>query len=429
MIALGLDIGTTSVCGVLFDAQSGTCLQALTLQNDSFLTDRAAFERVQDVQKIVCRVDELLTRLYREDVGVIGVTGQMHGILYLDREGQPLSPLYTWQDGRGNLQDANGVRYADRLRGASGFGTVTDLYNAEHALVPQEAAVFCTIHDYIAMRLAGQKTPLVHTSDAASLGAYDAREHAFTIENARLPRVTKHFDIIGSYRNTPVCVAIGDNQASFLSAAGDDCMLINVGTGSQVSIPVKGYHEALGLETRPLNGDDYILVGSSLCGGRAFAILEHFFADVVQMATGSAPDSLYAQMDAVLREDIQTSVKMDTRFSGTRQDPTVCGSITGLREDNFRAADLLVAAIDGMSRELHDMYRASGVRVKRITGSGNGLRRNPALRRVTEKMFGMPLRFPAHREEAAVGAAMSALCAVGEYRDLRDLAAHISFEV
>lgn len=206
-------------------------------------------------------------------------------------------------------------------------------------------------------------------------------------------------------------------------------MLINVGTGSQVSIPVKGYHEALGLETRPLNGDDYILVGSSLCGGRAFAILEHFFADVVQMATGSAPDSLYAQMDAVLREDIQTSVKMDTRFSGTRQDPTLCGSITGLREDNFRAADLLVAAIEGMSRELHDMYRASGVRVKRITGSGNGLRRNPALRRVTEKMFGMPLRFPAHREEAAVGAAMSALCAVGEYRDLRDLAAHISFEV
>ena len=28
----------------------------------------------------------------------IGITGQMHGILYVDESGRGLSPLYTWQD-------------------------------------------------------------------------------------------------------------------------------------------------------------------------------------------------------------------------------------------------------------------------------------------------------------------------------------------
>ena len=38
-----------------------------------------------------------------EDIAVIGITGQMHGIVYTDCNGMAISPLYTWQDGRGNL--------------------------------------------------------------------------------------------------------------------------------------------------------------------------------------------------------------------------------------------------------------------------------------------------------------------------------------
>ena len=48
-------------------------------------------------------LDQLLERY--PQTASIGLTGQMHGIVYLDREGRCISPLYTWQDGRGNLPD------------------------------------------------------------------------------------------------------------------------------------------------------------------------------------------------------------------------------------------------------------------------------------------------------------------------------------
>ncbi len=33
----------------------------------------------------------------------IGFTGQMHGMLYVDASGMAVSPLYTWQDGSGEI--------------------------------------------------------------------------------------------------------------------------------------------------------------------------------------------------------------------------------------------------------------------------------------------------------------------------------------
>lgn len=221
MQALGIDIGTTSICGVVLDAQSGTVLRVENRKNDSFLPPTAPFAKEQDVAKITAQIDALLDVLYDEKtIGVIGVTGQMHGIVYLDQHGAPCSPLYTWQDGRGNETDENGVTYADRLHGATGFGLVTDLYNEEHGLIAPQAVTFCTIHDYIAMRLCQNHAPLIHTSDAASFGAYDAQTHRFLVHNDRLPNVVNDFRVIGTYHDTPVCVAIGDQSGKFFGNSG-----------------------------------------------------------------------------------------------------------------------------------------------------------------------------------------------------------------
>ena len=54
----------------------------------------------------------------------------MHGILYVDENGNALSPLITWQDERGNLQRKN-LSYAKELslltsyEMATGFGVTT----------------------------------------------------------------------------------------------------------------------------------------------------------------------------------------------------------------------------------------------------------------------------------------------------------------
>jgi sedoheptulokinase len=94
MKTLGLDIGTTSISAVVFEAETGV-LAARTIKNDTFLESRP-WERIQDPLKIqkaaVSLVEELAAAF--PDVSAIGVTGQMHGILYLNSQGKPVSPLY-----------------------------------------------------------------------------------------------------------------------------------------------------------------------------------------------------------------------------------------------------------------------------------------------------------------------------------------------
>ena len=82
--------------------------------------------------------------------------------------------------------------------------------------------------------------------------------------------------------------AIGDNQASFLGSVGMQAgaALVNMGTGGQISLLSDQYFEAPGIEARPLKKGKYLLVGSSLCGGRAYAALERFFKSYVSAAGG-----------------------------------------------------------------------------------------------------------------------------------------------
>ena len=90
---LGIDIGTTSVCAVLLSPESGETLKSVTLPNESELTPQFPFEKAQSPEKILETVKNAVTALGKSDICAVGVTGQMHGILYLDKDNKPCSPL------------------------------------------------------------------------------------------------------------------------------------------------------------------------------------------------------------------------------------------------------------------------------------------------------------------------------------------------
>ncbi len=100
---LGVDIGTTTISAVVTDPAVGV-LAAMNVKNDTFLPGEY-WERMQDPQKIWKSAENCVRVMLARfpDVQGIGVTGQMHGILYLNNCGNAVSPLYTWQDGRGDL--------------------------------------------------------------------------------------------------------------------------------------------------------------------------------------------------------------------------------------------------------------------------------------------------------------------------------------
>jgi len=436
---LGLDIGTTSLSAVVIDGENGKILKAETLDNDANLVSSDTDRRMQDPEKIIDKLLLLKNDLVKEfaPIDAIGVTGQMHGILYLDKDGKPVSPLYTWQDAAGSksYKESTYAEYLSQKTGynlASGYGLVTDYVNRDLARVPQNAVTFCTVHDFAVMVLTGRKTPLVHSSDAASLGCFSIKDGVFDLKAISalglnpefLPDVTPETVIAGkTEEGIPVTVAIGDNQASVIgSIKGEGCALVNIGTGSQVSVLTHTPTDFSEGEIRPLNQDNYMLVGAPLCGGRSFALLHKFFKECATLFDGDT-SKIYSVMDAIAAENSDShSLSVDTRFCGTRKNPDIRGAISGISDTNFTPAELTRGFLWGMAEELYSLYAKmlplTDIPVTKIASSGNAIRKSPVLKAYLEEKFGLTLSIPSHREEAAFGAALFAAVASGKYESI-----------
>jgi sedoheptulokinase len=466
------------------------------------------YESIQDPGVILGIVLDICGRMCGSfmPVKAIGISCQMHGILYTDGDGNAASPLYTWQDGRGELPAAEGVSHAELLESlsghcglATGYGAVTHFYNARNGIVPPGAVGFCSIGDYAAMRLSGRKDRVTHASNAASFGLYDLAKDMFDADAIKkagmdasfFPVVETGCALFGETLGTlsdanasateskneaatagidftiagrigagiPVSLCIGDNQAGFIGSVAkpDDMALINIGTGGQISVAGTKdmgcgghFHRGMGIEgggnhpggiemgrggyeVRPLAGDRFLRVGSTLCAGRAYAALERFFASALKMAGAAAEDRLYGAMGALL--DNMESVDADglevsAQFGGTRADPGLRGSITNIGIHNFTPAHLTRGLLRGIAGELYDLYASMGAAGSRglLAGAGNGLRKNPHLRKAISERFGLPVAIPKHTEEAAYGSALFALTACGFYGSLAEAQGKIEYE-
>ena len=152
MRTIGIDIGTTTISGVVLEkngTQKARILEVKTIENGSFLTTANDWERIQDAENIVKKSRQMLDDFLERypEVETIGLTGQMHGIVYIDKEGTCVSPLYTWQDARGSLCEGNHGSLAEeiqqtcKVQAASGYGMVTHIYNLRHDLIPDTAVL------------------------------------------------------------------------------------------------------------------------------------------------------------------------------------------------------------------------------------------------------------------------------------------------
>lgn len=423
--SIGLDIGTTTVSAAVVVPESNILLKACNLPNDSQIVSGRSDEKMQDPERIFELVQlllDILLKQFPDPVG-IGLTGQMHGILYVDRDGKSVSPLYTWQDRRSERLLTNGRTSLEELNERlglpifAGYGVATHYRLMADREVPREAVAFCTIADYIGMRLTGRTTPLIHPSSAASLGAFDLRRMMFDtdaldragISAQLLPEISDDEAWNGDFCGIPVRTAIGDNQSSFLGAVGlgENILLINIGTGSQVSV-VTDYTDALRLcELRPFVHGKYLAVGASLCGGRAYAMLVNFYRILAEQLRCRIAD-VYGVMNS-MAEHSESPLTVNTTFAGTRSDPAQRGSICDIGIDNFTPENLTAGFLHGMVSELLDFYKE----IKQVVGechqyigSGNGYQNNPVLQKMIAERFSLPEGGAANREEAACGAAL-----------------------
>ena len=437
MTIAGIDLGTTTVCGLLLDAETGRIVSVVTEPNTAAVKGRPD-EDLQDPDTIVEIAERIVGGFLQAgtDLRGIGIAAQMHGVLYVDGSGRAISPLATWQDGRGDRRIDGGESHAERLsraagrRLATGMGFVTHAVNVAESAVPAGAAALCTIADYVAMRLCGTTRPVMDTTMAASLGCFDLESLDFRrdlmeslgIDQSLFPDVARDYPAVGATRGVPVFVGLGDNQASFLGAVRsvEGSLVVSVGTSSQISAFTPACVTIDGIDTRPFPLGGCIVVGAGLCGGRAYALLRDFFTRTVRLFGGAGPvpwETMNAVDESTLQEPER--VVVDTRFSGSRTDPDTRGSVTNLSLTTFTPEQLIVGVREGIVTELHDFFRLfpaplrSGVRS--LVGSGNAVRNSPPLKTAFGRRFGLTMQVPAHREETSFGAALLAGVASGVF--------------
>ena len=457
---LGIDVGTTKIAALVLDASTGEALSVAEAANSTRLPSpvgRSEWSAEQMVELSQSAARAALERVDSRRVASVGVTGQMHGVVLVDRELRPLGPFVGWQDERCNapvdghastiawmssLADPRALE-ATGCRLASGFLGATLFWLSRHGGLP-DGATAASIPDYLVARLAG-RSPATDPTNAAGSGLFDVAAGTWSqdllaalgLPSAILPTVLPTGSIVGGLAGaasralglqmgTPVLNALGDNQASYLGSVGEPerDVLVNVGTGGQVSATTDSFVPPSVLETRPYLGGAYLLVGAELAGGSAYALLVENIRRVGTEVFGvDAPVDLFAALGRLAGEAPPGSggVRCDPRFLGTRSEPSRRGGFAGLSSDTFTPGHLARALLEGIAETYYDLYAemlGSGLRPRsRLVGSGNGLRRNPLLGRIISDRFGIPLARPRQVEEAALGAALVAAVGVGDLTD------------
>ena len=138
---LGIDIGSTNISAVVYDSALRKVICTRTVSNSSkFETDCdfAEFDAKKIIEITLTLANELTEKI--PDIKAIGITGQMHGVVYLSRSGEIVSPLYSWQDKRGNRAFFESKTYCDEIKERtgesvnSGYGFAT-LFYSRHAVL------------------------------------------------------------------------------------------------------------------------------------------------------------------------------------------------------------------------------------------------------------------------------------------------------
>jgi sedoheptulokinase len=438
---ISIDLGTTKICAAAIDVQTLQPIEVVACSNDTNVAGLPTDHHEQCPRRIWQHVSSLIRQLTDKysgaaDIKAISISGQMHGVMLVDRNLEPVGNFITWRDHR-SRGDAYAKEIANRVgcRLHPGYGGATPSWLAEHNKIPADAKAL-SLADYVAAKLTGVVAN--ETTHAASWGIFDIQKNCWdadlvsklgipgTLLSDVKPSALPIGEIdptraneLGLPRSTVVCSPVGDNQASVIGAAGFDkgALVINLGTGGQVSIPDEAGQFIDGFETRPMPGGGFIYVGASLCGGWSYEYLKNFCSDLIRRVAGVelSNEIVYSKLNELAAETAfhKTTLSVDTRFSGVRGDVNIKGNIAQIDTHNFNIADLAYAFLEGMVAELYSMARPMLGHISRVVASGNAVRKNPLMPAIIQKVFSLACRVSAGKEEAAVGAAAAAAMSLG----------------
>ncbi|MDR2398382.1 MAG: hypothetical protein LBD74_06445, partial [Spirochaetaceae bacterium] len=355
--AAGIDIGTTNLELILLDLEHIQVVERLSAPVRRIPSPNPyAYE--QDAAGIVASVKELLRRV-KEPLSSVGITGQVHGMVYTDEALRPLSPLYNWLDRRGvepwnNRTPQEVLEAKTGFRLAPGVGLLTHYANRLFGRVPAGARRLMGITELVAGSLTGAPLSMTDDSILASFGACecDGSLRTALIEEVLPPDgpvflgCAPHGTVAGCLAQG-VCAAagaavaypVGDNQAGFFGVMPypEDACLVSIGTSGQISFFSPEPRATSLMELRPYLGKGYLQVGATLAAGKSYEALGGLIQEIILASGGFIEaEGVFALMEQAARAaGGNPSLVFETTLAGTRQDAAKRGSLTGIGLDNL----------------------------------------------------------------------------------------------
>jgi xylulokinase len=368
------------------------------------------------------------------DIKAIGVSGQQHGLVVLDKKGDVIRPAKLWCDTETAPQNQ---QLLDALGGDKGSIDAVGLviatgYTASKLLwlkqnEPENFSRIAHIllpHDYLNYWLTGNC--VAEFGDASGTGFMDVRTRQWSTKVldkidgrlvATLPNLIEAHKSAGGIR-PELAKTLGLNENVLVSSGGGDNMMGAIGTGNiaagvvTISLGTSGTLYAYSDKPPIL---DHALVASfcSSSNGWLPLICTMNLTGVMNQFRGLFSLDIPQMNEAIANTAIGAEGITTLPFlSGERVPalPDANGSILGLNSNNFTVGNILRSAMEGTTFGLRygmDLLRQSGIKSTELRLIGGGAK-SPLWRQMIADVMNTKVVCPELPEAAAVGAAIQA---------------------
>uniref|UniRef100_A0AAV2JBJ9 Sedoheptulokinase n=1 Tax=Knipowitschia caucasica TaxID=637954 RepID=A0AAV2JBJ9_KNICA len=405
----------------------------------------------QDTGRIIDTLNQCMEQLPAnklKHVSHIGLSGQMHGVLFWKAPSgcdwssrkffisKDTSQLITWQDGRSNNNFLSTLpKPNSHIALATGFGCVTIFWFLKHRPnFLEEFTTAGTIQDYVVSMLCGLEKCVMTPQNATSWGYFNTSKNQWNqeiLEGAGFPihllpqcipsgAFAGHTcrDWHGIPPGTPVGAALGDFQCSVYSSmrTHSDAVL-NISTSAQLThaMPV-GFTPPVSPQSDspvtyfPYFESTYLAVAASLNGGNVLATFVDMLMKWMSELGAELPmSSIYEKLIGCAETQSTSDLNVLPTILGERHRPLCMGQVTNICLSNISLGHVTRALCHGIISNLSSMMPAAYLKqagVTRVVGSGTALERNQVLKQEVERAFAQMSVVYGQNADSAVGVAM-----------------------
>lgn len=449
MLYIGVDLGTSAVKLLLMDSQGKIRRIASREYPLSFPHPGWSEQNPCDWwEQTMDGIDALLQGEDRSQVAGISFGGQMHGLVLLDEEDEVIRPAILWNDGRTEEE----CDYLNEVIGKEKLSAYTANISFTGFTAPKilwvknkEPENFARIakimlpKDYIAYKLTG--VHCTDVSDASGMLLFDVKNRCWSKEMCEICGVQESWlancyesyepvgcvlpeiaERLGIPKNCVVAAGAGDNAAAAVGTGtvGDNCCNISLGTSGTIFISSKqfGVDKYNALHSFAHADGNFHLMGCMLS---AASCNKWWMEDILDTK------NFAGEQQGITEDKLgENHVYFLPYLMGERSphnNPKARGTFIGMTMDSSRC-DMTQAVLEGVAFALRDsleVARSLGICPERTKICGGGAK-SPLWKKMIANVLNLKLDIIESEEGPALGAAMLAAVACGEYASVEEIA-------